>query len=119
MTAVTKQYLQPMIAASQRFDQAVGQITRIDVTQPVQWMFTKTGVGRASMKKWTGLEARVFMRKDMRVTIHPTKGTVGGLLSETLQNATLDQAGEALEPALQLWQQHASAWWFESAALAR
>ena len=109
MTAVTKQYLQPLIVKTQRIDQAIEQIMRIDVTKPIQWMFTKTGSGRASMKKWTGLEARIFMRKDGRV-IMQTKSIIKDQLSENLVE-------EGAEFALQVWQEHASIWWFENATL--
>jgi hypothetical protein len=112
MTAITKQYLQPLIAAMSKVNKSADKLTQVDVTQALQWIFQKTGVGRDSMKRLTGLEARVFMRNDARVVIQPSNSKVGTFLSETAQNALSSSAADMSSA----WQQHASAWWLANAA---
>lgn len=41
----------------------------VDVTSYVKWGFRKSGAGRNAFRDFTGLEARVFMRKDARVFV--------------------------------------------------
>ena len=124
MAAATKQYFRPLIAASQRLNATVGQLTQVDITKPLQWIFQKTGVGRETIKRITGLEARVFMRSDARVLISPGKGKAGAFLRETADNAAGEgvmgnelaqqAAGQAIN-SVRAWQQHASAWWLANA----
>lgn len=124
MAAATKQYFRPLIAASQRLNATVGQLTQVDITKPVQWILQKTGVGRETIKRITGLEARVIMRSDARVLISPSKGKAGAFLRETAENATGDSvmstelaqqvAGKAIN-SVRAWQQHASGWWLANA----
>lgn len=131
MAAATKQYFRPLIAASQRLNATVGQLTQVDITKPLQWLFQKTGVGRETIKRLTGLEARVFMRSDARVLISPGKGKAGAFLRETAENAAgegvlgNELAEQASEKAVQVagqaiksvraWQQNASGWWLANA----
>ena len=42
----------------------------IDITKYVRYAFEKTNIGRETFKKWTGLEPRIFMRKDRKVLLH-------------------------------------------------
>lgn len=127
MAAATKQYFRPLIAASQRLNATVGQFTQVDITKPLQWIFRKTGVGRETIKRLTGLEARVFMRSDARVLISPGKGKAGAFLRETAENASGEgvvgvtgnelvqqAAGQAIN-SLRAWQQNASGWWLANA----
>jgi hypothetical protein len=125
MAAATKQYFRPLIATSQRLNAEVGQLTQVDITQPMQWIFQKTGVGRETIKRITGLEARVFMRSDARVLISPSEGKAGTFLFETAKNAlgegtikgtelAQQGAGQAIN-SLRAWQQHASGWWLANA----
>jgi hypothetical protein len=131
MAAATKQYFRPLIAASQRLNATVGQLTQVDITKPLQWLFQKTGVGRETIKRLTGLEARVFMRNDARVLISPGKGKTGAFLRETAENAAnegvlgdelaeqasgkaVQVAGQAIK-SVRAWQQNASGWWLANA----
>jgi hypothetical protein len=115
MTATTKQYFQPLIAASAKVSRATDRIVQVDITGPLRWIFQKTGVGRDTIKRLTGLEARVFMRNDARVLIRPSNSKAGVYLKETADSASYDLAGQAQQAADQYWQQHASAWWLENA----
>ncbi|MBF0471193.1 MAG: hypothetical protein HQL48_07425 [Gammaproteobacteria bacterium] len=85
------------------------ELVNIDVTKPVQWTFRKTGVGRESFKKLSGLEARVFMRRDRRIVVLPNQGVLGVFLRETAENAAADSAVDA-------WSKHASSLWLAQAA---
>lgn len=117
MIAVSKRYLKTSVDFTRKVDQMIDKSVSFEMTKPVQWMFEKTGIGRASMKKITGLEARVFMRHDARVIINPRKGYISLLLQNSLEEAAGQQAAQVPDVALDLWQKHASAWWFENAAL--
>ena len=52
---------------------AVTKVACFDITEPVKFFFKISNVGRESFKRLTGLEARLFMRKDARVFIHIDK----------------------------------------------
>lgn len=106
MTAVTKEYLKPMLSIPRHIGDKIDKLITIDVTQLTQWMFIKSGIGRVSMKKLSGLEARILMRQDARVTIHIKDELIDQLREELAQKAIEEY------PA---WQAHASAWWFETA----
>ncbi|MGQ9563716.1 MAG: hypothetical protein ACUVTH_09310 [Thermogutta sp.] len=108
------------------------QTMTIDITQAVRLAFGKSGLGRSTFKRLTGLEARVFMRADRRVVIDllslvNAKHPVGVYLRETAINAGFEQiedskvvqgaitkAAETIADAgkqLQAWKAHAAAWW--------
>lgn len=115
--ASAKQYYRPFIKASKSIDETgrrVRNLTHIDITESLKWAFNKSGVGRESVKKWTGLEARVFMRGDAQVIVDPKKGLLGGFLREIAENMIADTSMETAEI---LWQKHASAWWLAQAAV--
>lgn len=88
--------------------------------------FQKAGVGRETIKRLTGLEARVFMRSDARVLISPGNGKAiaKAFLRETAESAVGDgvmstelaqqAAGQAIN-SVRAWQQHASGWWLANA----
>ena len=46
---------------------AVARQTTFEITQPLRFMFSYSGVGRESLKRLTGLEAKLFMRSDAGV----------------------------------------------------
>lgn len=121
MTAVAKHYFKSVIEIKKSIEKSIDKFASFEITKPLQWIFTKTGTGRVSMKKITGLEARVFMRQDSRITISLNKGISGELLSETFINAAFNQADDVVydaASALAAWKEHASVWWFETQALA-
>lgn len=91
--------------------------TAFEATKPLQFLFEKTGVSRTTFKKWTGLEARVFMRNDAKVVIYPTQGLSGAILRETAANAIGETTGEAAKIAQKAWQQNASGWWLMNATM--
>lgn len=117
--------------------EVLGKAVTFEITKPVKLMFELSGVGRESMKKWTGLEARVFMRGDARVFVRLDKvpekvlGPKGAkFFANTAENMAIGAASETkiAEEAIRLgvstaiktkeeleklnWQRHVSAWWF-------
>jgi len=112
----------------------VGKATTFDVTRPVQFMFTYSGIGRNSWKQITGMEARLFMRGDAKVFVRFTKLagavvgsrtaaflertakdlTIGAIAeSEPGQRTTVGAVGLAISAKDQLlaWRKQVSAWW--------
>lgn len=114
MAAVTKSYFKKIIRMPSQVNRSVDNAIAFDITKPTQWMFEKTGIGRKSMKKLTGLEARVFMRKDARLIVNPRNGYTGILLSEFIESAGAEEISEMVLN-LGTWQRHTSAWWFDNA----
>lgn len=51
-----------------------GRITirygQLDITRAVQFAYTRSGLGRQTFQRLTGLDARLFMRGDARVALH-------------------------------------------------
>jgi hypothetical protein len=114
--------------------------TTIEITEPVQFLFKHSGVGRESFKKITRLDAKLFMRNDAKIFVRlgnaPT-AIVGAQLaiflnriaqdltiglvveSEPGQDAlrgTVETAKTAAEQ-LKQWQQNVSAWWLLNASM--
>ena len=96
-------------------DAIVAQHTAFDATQPVQFIFEKSGISRTTLKRITGLEARVFMRKDAKVLIYPTFGASGSFLRETAKNAIGEIGEAASDLATEAWKKNASSWWLINA----
>ena len=116
MTAVSQVHLKTMVNLAKSTNNNISRSMTFDLTKPVQWMFQRTGIGRSSMKKITGLEARVFMRRDARVFINPTKGRVG-LMINMFQDMIEENVLEEIEEiSKKVWQKHASSWWLENAS---
>jgi len=111
MKEVLKKYI-PVISKARAV--ATGN-TAFEATKPLQFLFEKTGVGRTTFKRWTGLEARVFMRNDAKIVIYPTQGLSGALLRETAENAVVETTSETAKIAQKAWQQNASSWWLMNA----
>ena len=111
-----------------------------DVTDLVRFTYKKSGSGRETFKRLTGLEARVFMRPDRRVAVHlpqlvSRNHALGIVLRETAINAGFDTAlsskpGEAAvetgakggrrvyratKEQVDAWEQHVAAWWLANA----
>lgn len=118
---------------------AIGKATTFEITRPVQFMFRYSGLDRETVKRFTGLEARLFMRGDAKVYVRLTNvaGAVVGsrsaaLFERTAQDLALGTAFES-EPGqeivhegvkqaisakekLKAWQQNVSAWWLLNAS---
>lgn len=113
----------------------------IDVTRPVQFVFSYSKLGRSTFHRLTGLEARLFMRKDGRVYIrldrvamHLAKEYLNEFAETMMESVQPDDDGpedvaELVVPApaalpkvprkslppeselLQSWKRHVAAWW--------
>ncbi len=117
----------------------VGKATTFEITKPVQFMFHYSGIGRVSWKRWTGMDARLFMRGDAKVFVrlgNVPVAVIGPRSAEFLNRAAQDLSigavaesepgQEALKSGvkqvlsakdhLHSWQQHVSAWWLFNAS---
>jgi|GEM_PF-806879 len=117
---------------------AVGKATTFEITKPVQFAFRYSGVGRESFKRFTGLEARLFMRGDARVFVRlpnlagavvgsrtavffeRTAGDLAlGVVAETEPGQKAVDAGNraflSTGEQLAVWRRHVSAWWLLNA----
>lgn len=108
----------------------------VDVTDAVRFAFEKSGVGRETFKRFSRLEARVFMRADRRVAVDLTKlvgndHIVGRTLRVTALNAGFDLgirsdpgqtaartaigagvvAVQGGQQQVQAWKEHLGVWW--------
>lgn len=106
----------------------------VEITKLVQFSFSRSRLGRKAYKKITGLDARVFMRKDRKVffVLNKIPETPSGEIAKNLMVETV--AGCSLGTALQTetgqeitsgaietvqdsaevsrkWQQNLSLWW--------
>ena len=113
---------------------AAGKATTFEVTKPIQLMFRYSGVSRETMKRLTGLEARLFMRSDARVFVRFTglpralvgsrtiaffertgKDLVLGTLAESEPGQgvlhTVAETGLSAKDQLFEWKKQISAWW--------
>lgn len=117
----------------------VGKATTFEISKPVQFMFRYSGVGRETWKRWTGMEARLFMRGDAKVFVRLGNVPVAvlgtrsaALLNRTAQDLSIGAVAESelgqdalhggvkkvLSAKEQLcrWQQNVSAWWLFNAS---
>ncbi len=96
----------------------------VDITKPVMAGFNiskRLGFDRESFKKLTGLEARVFMRKDGLVFINFTNGLetsrpAAYFLTRTLENKAVQAVPvkkviKGAKEVLPQWKEDVSAWW--------
>ena len=103
-------------------------------------MFHYSGVGRETWQRWTGLEARLFMRGDSRVFVRVGNLPVAilgarstALLNRAAQDLSIGAVAES-EPGqdvlrggvrqvlsakeqFRTWQQSVSAWWLLNASV--
>ena len=117
----------------------IGKATTFEITKPVQFMFQLGRAGRESWKRFTGMEARLFMRGDARIYVrfnHLAGAVVGprsaAFIERTAQDLALGTAFES-EPGqdvahegikrvvsakdqLLAWQHNVSAWWLLNAS---
>lgn len=96
----------------------------VDITSPIKAGFDlsrRLGLGLEPFKKVSGLDARVFMRRDGRVFINfagalTQPSPAASFLTRTIENAGLnsepakDVAGEVGRALLE-WKENISAWW--------
>jgi hypothetical protein len=113
---------------------AIGKATTFEITRPVQFMFRYSGLNRETVKRSTGLEARLFMRGDAKVFVRLTNvanAVVGSrsaaFFERTAQDLALGMAFESqpgqeivheginllasAREQLRAWKQNVSAWW--------
>ncbi len=118
---------------------AMGKATVFEITKPVQFMFQYSRVGRETWKRFTRMDARLFMRGDAKVYVRLTNtaaavlGRRGAAFFErTAQdlafNATLEsgpahdvihqglKTGVSTADQLRAWQKNVSAWWLLNAS---
>lgn len=114
------------------FGEALLKTGVVDMTSVLQGsykMMSRFGIGRESFKKLTGLEARVFLRKDAKVFLSLPSALAGNnpyarFLNETSINGAVEEvmhtqaAKEGLQKGLHLvietkerWQEHLACWW--------
>ena len=119
---------------------AVIKSTTFEVTKPLQLMFKYSGIGRETLKRITGLEARLFMRGDSRVFIqftHLAGAVVGSRTAAFFERAGKDlvlgtlaesepgqraarivvEAGISAKEQLFRWKQQISAWYLLNASM--
>jgi hypothetical protein len=117
----------------------IGKATTFEMTRPVQFMFQYSRVGRGTWKRFTGMEARLFMRGDAKVFVRISNlaGAVVGsrgaaFFERTTQDLALGSAFESelgkdvlhegvnrivsTKEQLRSWQQNVSAWWLLNAS---
>jgi hypothetical protein len=128
-----------MSEMQQAMRSAIGKATTFEITRPVQFMFRYGGLDRETIKRLTGLEARLFMRGDAKVYVRLTNvaaAAVGSrsaaFFERTAQDLALGTAFES-EPGQEIvhgvikqalsareqfraWQQNVSAWWLLNAS---
>jgi hypothetical protein len=98
------------------FREALRNATTFEATASVRFLFTHSGLSRQTFKRMTGLEARLFMRKDARVYIQ-LGSTAAGALASRFVNQAYDQfADKAVEDSgaaeqLRAWRRNIGAWW--------
>ena len=118
---------------------AIGKATTFEITKPMQFMFHYSNVGRATWKRLTGMEARLFMRGDAKVYVrlgNLAGAVVGSRTASFLKRATKDMTiGVVVESdpgqtvirngirevsgaagGLNEWRKHVSAWWLMNAS---
>lgn len=105
---------------------------RLDISQPVRFAFRRSGLGRASFKRLSDLEARLFLRQDARVfiTFNPRDAALEFLKREaTLTSRKLDALlerevtaarggdealrGDLERQLLELWPRLVAEWFLE------
>jgi hypothetical protein len=126
--AVAKKHLRLVMKQANKLNKSIDKSFEVNVTPIAQWVFEKTGIGRETMKKLTGLEARVFMRQNGRAVVNPknnkilreiAENALGETVSETdvtkevIKTATTK--GLETKASLDAWRQHASSWWLANA----
>ncbi|MDB4639263.1 hypothetical protein OAE77_00195 [bacterium] len=78
------------------FEEAVKKTTAqglkkgaLDITNVMRFAYQKIGKRSKTFKKFTKLEARVFMRSDRTIVIYPHKTAIGIILAEVVGEAVL------------------------------
>jgi len=84
-----------LLEQSRRAMGQVGRLSSVDVTSAVRVAYRRSGVGRDGFRRLTGLEARVFMRRDGRVVVHLDR-----LAWERTRAYLTDRVKESVEEAV-------------------
>jgi hypothetical protein len=114
---------------------AARRLTTIEITRPLQFVFRYSGTNRETFRRLTGLEARLFMRKDARVYLRLHNTALGKLahrylndFADAVADDVLERVDEQVAQAvrdgkpvakavltgaqlLERWRRHAAAWW--------
>ena len=129
--------LAPWIRATvlSRARQLAARGVEVEVTGPVRTLFKASGLGRASFRRLTDLEARLFMRRDARVFVR-LDGVGFGRFFERTARAAIEERVEGWMGAGQpgrrsappdrsptspgpepdeAWRKNVSAWWLLNA----
>lgn len=92
--------------------QVIENSTSFDITEPVKFFYKQSNFDRESYKRLTGLEARVFMRRDAKVFIHvdrlasdPAKYYLNNWLTNTAKETITEEVED------HKWRRHVAAWW--------
>lgn len=92
--------------------QVIENSTSFDITEPVKLFYKQSHLGRESYKRLTGLEARIFMRRDAKVFIHVDRlASVSAkhYLNNWLSNTAKETITDVVED--HKWRRHVAAWW--------
>jgi hypothetical protein len=89
--------------------EALARHASIDVTGVVRFLYRVSGLGSRTFRRLTGLEARLFMRRDGRVYLR--LGRALGRLTDRLIADTAEQAADDLTA----WRKNICAWWLANA----
>ena len=110
-------FSQTLARVRQQTTESIGRSLTVEVTGPVRYFFQATGVGRRTFRRFTQLEARLFMRGDAKVLVRldrlAGRPLIKKFLEETAEAAFERTAkGSPYEDELRVaWQANASAWW--------
>ena len=80
-----------------------------DITPMTRWMFQNAGVNRNTMKTVSGLDARLFMRKDAKVLVKVDSKKASGAVRQFFRDTVVNSGGEAAEELLENQAAHAVA----------
>lgn len=115
--------LQTKTTLRQRGSKALASNMSIDITDLTRTLF-KHGSDRASYRRLTNLEARLFMRRDARIFVTVEKNSLSTAMKRFFATTAIDAAGElatsaparkVAQTSLEAWQKNVSAWWLMNA----
>lgn len=115
--------LQTKTTLQQRGGKVLASRMAVDVTDLTRTLF-KHGPDRASLRRLSNLEARLFMRRDARVFVTMEKNSLSTAMKKFFKTtaigavgefATSGPARESAQLSLQAWRKNVSAWWLMNA----
>jgi len=120
-------------AGTREVMERASQSMTVDATKVIRLAFEGSGVGRETFRRFTKLEARVFMRGDRRVLIDfaavgakehvlgrylrstAANGGVGEGFGAVVATETGSKAVNASVAQMDAWRKHVAAWWLAHA----